>query len=187
MRTFIAVEPPDALRESIGELTDKLSRLGLKSFRWVKPLNVHLTLRFLGEIDPGRLIAVAEAVGRAAAEVEPFELSVAEVGYFGPPRQPRVVWLGLEVSEPLARLAARVELNLHASGFGQADKPFRAHLTLARAGRTPGAPPDWEAAAEISAGIRWPAWPVSDVQTIKSTLTPQGPVYDTLEVSKLGA
>ena len=69
MRTFIAVEPPDALRESIGELTDKLSRLGLKSFRWVKPLNVHLTLRFLGEIDSGRLTAVAEALGRAAAEV----------------------------------------------------------------------------------------------------------------------
>ncbi|MFH1071089.1 MAG: RNA 2',3'-cyclic phosphodiesterase [Candidatus Glassbacteria bacterium] len=186
MRTFIAVEPPEELREEIGALTDRLNALGLKSFRWVRPLNMHLTLRFLGEIDPGRRSEAEAAVGRAAAGVGPFELAVAEVGYFGPPRQPRVIWLGIEPAEPLIRLAAQVEENLQEAGFGRADKPFRAHLTLARAGRSAGAPPAG-GAVKAGAPASWPAWPVTEVHLIKSTLTPQGPIYEILKSCALGS
>ena len=176
MRTFIALELPGQLRTAIGELSGTL-RSELGEMKWVRPGNIHLTLRFLGEIDQPRLPDVSSAVAGAAAEVPPFELRVAEVGHFGSPRNPRVLWLGLEQEEHLSSLAAGIENRLEAAGFGRADKPFRAHLTLARAGKKPGPPPDWQRLASLTPDA-WPLWPIEEVCVIESTLTPRGPIYD---------
>lgn len=179
MRTFIAVEPPGSLREEIGRLTARHFESRLPGFRWVKPENIHLTLRFLGEIDPAGLDSLTQAVCSAAAKSTPFELTVDSLGFFGSNQKPRVVWLSLGVSPQLSALAAEVEGAVVKSGFGRADKPFRAHLTLARMKRPPASPPDWEGVRSILPSS-WPGWNVSHVEIIKSTLTPSGPVYQTL-------
>ena len=184
MRTFIALEPPGMLRLAVGELSAALEGR-LAGMKWVKPNLVHLTLRFLGEIEPGRIGAVSEAVAEAAGKVAPFELGVTRIGHFGPERRPRVLWLGLCASRELSALAQRLETCLDSAGFGRADRPFRAHLTLARAGRKPPGPaPDWDALAG-SAPPQWPRWSVNQVSVIKSTLTPSGPLYETLSISEL--
>ena len=106
MRTFIAVEPPDKLRKEIGHLSAALGEELLSGMRWVNPNNMHLTLRFLGEIDPGRLEELEKVVGKAAHAVPHFGLEVDLLGYFGPERSPRVIWLGLKECGDLGNLAA---------------------------------------------------------------------------------
>ena len=179
MRTFIAVEPPGSLREEIGRLTTRHFESRLPGFRWVKPENIHLTLRFLGEIDPARLESLAQAVSTAVAEFAPFNLTVESLGFFGSQKRPRVIWLGLSASQQLSALAREVESAVEEAGFGRADKPFKAHLTLARLKRPPASAPDWES---IRTGLpsSWPEWKVTRVEIIKSTLTPSGPIYETL-------
>ena len=179
MRTFIAVEPPDKLRKEIGQLSAALGEKLLRDVRWVNPENMHLTLRFLGEIDPGRLVELEKVVGKAAHAVPHFGLEVDTIGYFGPERSPRVIWLGLKECRDLGNLAAGVEKGLIFANFGRADKPFKAHLTLARLKEPLSRPPDWEKIrAELPSD--WPAWPVRELRIIESTLTPSGPEYKTL-------
>ncbi|MEA1996571.1 MAG: RNA 2',3'-cyclic phosphodiesterase [Gemmatimonadota bacterium] len=183
MRTFIAVELPEGLKDEISRLTGRLKE-HLPGVRWSRPSNIHLTLRFLGEIDPGRLDKLSRAVEQAVSPLEPFEVEVAGIGSFGGRSRPRVIWLGLESSEQLAALAEAVERAVFESGFGRADKPFKPHLTLARVRkslarvRKPLAgPPDWESIRE-TARSDWPVWRVDGVKIIKSILTPDGPVYE---------
>ena len=178
MRTFIAIRLPDQLRSEIGRFTEQL-REYFPGLRWVKPENMHLTLRFLGEIDPGVLAELEGAVAGAAELFEPFELEVNTVGHFGSQRRPRVLWLGLKESKELTSLAESVENALVERGFGRADKPFKAHLTLARMKKTSALAPDWKAVRE-NLPPTWPSWPVQEVEIIESTLTPRGPIYETL-------
>jgi RNA 2',3'-cyclic 3'-phosphodiesterase len=183
MRTFIALELPPELRSAVGELSAALQSR-LPEMKWVKPNLVHLTLRFLGEIEPVRIDSLNEVVAAAAGEFAPFELSVTEVGHFGPAHSPRVLWMGLAPNGNLSSLAAALEMSFESAGFGRADKPFRAHLTLARTGRKPGPPPDWEAVAR-DCSFQWPHWSVGRVCVIRSTLTPRGPIYKTLSTHEL--
>jgi 2'-5' RNA ligase len=178
MRTFIAVEPPDAVRKELGSLTGRL-RTHLPDVRWVNPWNIHLTLRFLGEIDHARIQALEAAVTQAASQLGPFELVVGSLGFFGDQASPRVIWLGLENPTQLVRLAEGVEKEVVEAGFGRTDKPFKPHLTLARVKKRLASSPNWE---RIRGELpeKWPAWPVEEVCIIKSTLTPGGPVYETL-------
>ncbi|HUU29395.1 MAG TPA: RNA 2',3'-cyclic phosphodiesterase [archaeon] len=178
MRTFIAVEPPDSVRDEIGRLTGRLKD-HLPGLRWSKPKNIHLTLRFLGEIDPALLETLKKGVEGAVSPLAPFSLTVEDIGFFGSRIWPRIVWLGLEGSDELAALAKAVENAAVETGFGKADKPFKAHLTLARIKDKLAHPPDWER-TRGTLPENWPAWPVDEVQIIKSTLTPSGPIYETL-------
>jgi RNA 2',3'-cyclic 3'-phosphodiesterase len=183
MRTFIAIGLPEEIGLEISRLTSKLAE-HFPGVRWSRPENIHLTLRFLGEIDENRLEDLKAAVERAAVSVAPLELTVAQVGCFGPQRSPRVIWLGLRESEPLGSLAAFLEKELVAAGFGVADKPFKAHLTLARIKNPLRRPPDWERIQGLGPET-WPAWEATEVLIIRSTLLPEGPVYETLAACAL--
>jgi RNA 2',3'-cyclic 3'-phosphodiesterase len=179
VRTFIAVEPPDVLRAAFGDFCNAISGY-FPGLRWINPKNIHLTLRFLGEIDPADLGTLKEAVEKSAAGTAPFELALSKAGFFGSKRNPRVIWLGLEEQPLLKNLARDLEDSLHQAGFGRADKPFRGHLTLARIKRPLREPPDWEA-INRQLPAAWPEWRVTRVQVIKSTLTPSGPIYEILK------
>ena len=183
MRTFIAIEPPDDLRTALGELCRSVAEY-FPGVRWAEPWNIHLTLRFLGEIDPADLDPLSTALEEAVAPTAPFELVPSKIGFFGSKLSPRVVWLGLEEQPQLKDLAGALENSLQQADFGRADKPFRGHLTLARIRRPLKRPPDWEIINQSLPEI-WPGWKVTEVHIIKSTLTPQGPVYKILRNCKL--
>ena len=184
MRTFIALEPSAELRTRLARLCRELQPL-FPGVRWSRMDNIHLTLRFLGEIDASDLEPLIQAVSDVAAKASRPALRAGRAGWFGSPREPRVVWLGLQDNKELEALAGAIETSLLAAGFGAADKPFKAHLTLARPKKALPRPVD-RAALERLTGEDWPLWEPRQVLIIKSTLLPEGPRYETLAALPIG-
>ena len=132
LRLFIACELPAEVQAALGRLQDDLRRAGAGRLRWVRPQGIHITLKFLGDVEEARVGELRAALSQA---IEPFELRLSasgELGGFGGARL-RVVWVGLAGDlEPLAELARRVEEALEPLGFARERRRFTAHLTLAR-------------------------------------------------------
>lgn len=132
-RLFVAVELPGQVRRALDELQHDLQRHGLSGLRWVRPEGIHLTLKFLGETSRERLDAIKGSLASSTVGVPPHELSLGELGTFGTPSAPRVLWLDLQGDlDILARLHSQVDAALASAGFPRESRPFAAHLTLAR-------------------------------------------------------
>lgn len=133
LRLFIAVELPESWSEALAATQAALRRRGLERLRWVRPEGIHLTLKFLGNVDERRVPELTEALTRAASGVSPFRLSLAGLGSFGPAARPRVVWVGVGGDLPaLTRLWDAVETDVGNLGFPRERQRFAPHLTLAR-------------------------------------------------------
>ena len=185
VRTFIAVETSDAIRQRTAELVGILKATAAK-VSWVQPHNMHLTLKFLDEVPLGSIPEVSAAVAQAAADVEPFELEIRGAGAFPGANRPRTLWLATgEGSEPLGELHAALESALKPLGFPKEHRRFAAHLTL---GRVRGPSPTL---GELSALLQQHAdftagqFPVDEVVVFSSELTPQGPIYAALSRAPL--
>lgn len=133
IRSFIAIELEEAARGAAAGVVDALRRQpDGDAVRWIRAESLHVTLRFLGNVEPEILPELAGAVAREACEVPAFELRLGPVHAFPSSRRPRVVALSLEPLEPLRELAAAVERGVVAAGLEPEARPFRAHLTLGR-------------------------------------------------------
>ncbi len=102
VRLFVAINPPEAVRERIGVGTAELRRLG--GVRWVDPGALHITLKFIGASDEGRANEVAASLRRVAAGHAPFDVGLSGVGAFPSLQRPRVVWVGVGPGPEIARL-----------------------------------------------------------------------------------
>jgi RNA 2',3'-cyclic 3'-phosphodiesterase len=190
LRTFIAIDLSPELRAGLGRLQDRLrGELGTRSVRWVQPLGIHLTLKFLGDTSPGQVDEVQRALARAATVVAPFTITAGGVGCFPNTRQPRVVWVGLEeLSGALPRLRNAVESEVAPLGFPTEKRAFQPHLTLGRVQRN-ASPADVRRAGQVIAATSTGPlgeMVVSEVSYIKSDLRPTGAVYTTLFEAALG-
>ncbi|MEK7348408.1 MAG: RNA 2',3'-cyclic phosphodiesterase [Candidatus Eisenbacteria bacterium] len=132
IRTFVAIPIPAAWEEYLAGVSRELAGL-VQGVSWVRPGNLHLTVRFLGDLGESGTARVGDAVARGA---DGFEAPLAELGRFGgfpTLDRPRVLWIGISRGEPeLLALGRRVNAAIDAAGFDRADKPFRPHLTLGR-------------------------------------------------------
>jgi RNA 2',3'-cyclic 3'-phosphodiesterase len=174
IRAFVAVAIPDQQRELVAGYLETCRAVS-PSFRWVAPESLHLTIRFLGGVDPGRLDALAAAL--RAVEVEPFQLGVGGVGTFGRGSAVRVVWLGLAAGGiDLGRLAAEVETRSASLGFEPEARPYNPHLTLARSRQRRG-----ERLGELPPPPAIPGWTVTNFRLYRSRLGPGGATYSVLE------
>jgi 2'-5' RNA ligase len=142
IRAFIAIELGAPARRAAGRLVGALrGRPGGDRVRWVREENLHVTLRFLGDVARAAIPALLREIARETAGMAPFAVRLGGVRLFPSPRRPRVVALEVLPPEPLAELAAAVERGVVAAGLAPEDRPFRSHLTLGRL--RPGAgPPD---------------------------------------------
>lgn len=132
-RAFISVELDAGLQRVVGDLQERMRNSGAR-LRWVKPHNVHFTLRFLGEIPAAQLARAVVAVRETARAASPFTVTIAGLGAFPNFDRPQVIWLGSsEGAEGLQRLAGDLEAALARQGFDPESRPFRPHLTLGRA------------------------------------------------------
>ena len=178
LRLFVACELPDDVRRALGGLQDDLRQLIPVRLRWVRPESVHVTLKFLGEVEETRVDAITSALATA---VEPFELRLrlAKLGGFGGARL-RVVWVGLDGDvAPLASLAGRVEGALTPLGFPPERRPFAAHLTLARV-PDQASPEERRELASLIERHRFeplPSMILTEVHLVRSVLRPGGSVY----------
>lgn len=151
---------------------------------WVGRDNFHLTLKFLGGVEPARLEAVVPALTRAAAGCPAFDLAVGGLGAFPSPTRPRVLWIGIdEGATESARLAARADDALAALGFERESRPFSPHVTLGRV-REPRRQPGL--AAALGGGIVG-RQRVERLSLMRSDLSPRGARYTELAAIPLTA
>jgi len=186
LRVFCAVELPDGLRARVAERAQRLrSEFPDARASWEKPEKMHVTLKFLGDVEHARVEALSSAAARSAARVEPFELTIEEPGTFPPHGQPRVLWLGIvDASGSLSLMHRSLETECAAVGFPREPRVFKPHLTLARV-RSP------QGARELAAAHReTPFEPqrfkVSELVVMRSELGPGGSRYTPLSRHRLG-
>jgi 2'-5' RNA ligase len=131
IRTFVAVGLPENNLKQIEEWIRRLRGLDIHA-RFPRIESIHLTLKFLGEIDEAKVTPISQALESAAEGIVEFDLSISGMGTFPSPKNPRVVWLGISESGILKKLQRSVDHHLAACGFTREKRPFRPHLTLAR-------------------------------------------------------
>ena len=154
--------------------------------RWAVTQELHLTVRFLGPTSPARVPDVAAAAHAAVVDLDPFEVRLRGAGAFPSPSRPRVVWLGIERGAPqLEALAGSLARELAARGWAPDDRPFRAHLTLARADGVPGAARAVDALAAAAANLD-AAWTADRLVVYRSELGHRPPRYTPLATARLG-
>lgn len=135
-RLFVAVPLAEPAREAVEAVVERIraTEPAGRGVRWVRLEGLHITLRFLGPTPEQRVDDVAAAVRRAAPSTVPFHVRLSGAGSFPPVGRPRTLWLDIdEGSEALAALAGRLDDALAGAGWERERRPFRAHLTLARA------------------------------------------------------
>ncbi len=165
MRLFTAIELPAEIRERLVRLA-----VGIPGARWVPEEQLHLTLRFIGEVDGAVGDDIAESL--AGVECEPFTVRLKGVGCFPPRRAPRVLWVGVAEPAPLARLKRRIDQVLSGVGIAPEGRKFAAHITLARVARSPlGRVTRF--LVEHNA-LALPPFPVTGFTLFSSLLTPKG-------------
>jgi RNA 2',3'-cyclic 3'-phosphodiesterase len=140
-RLFVATPLDEAARGAVVALVDEVrgiadgaAREPRSEVRWVRMDGLHLTLRFLGATDPARVPEVIAMLDDVASSGAPFRVTIAGAGAFPSAARPRTLWLGIGDGQlEMARIAGRFDEALTAAGWPHDDRPFRAHLTLARA------------------------------------------------------
>jgi 2'-5' RNA ligase len=187
-RLFVALEPPEATRPRLVAAQQALHQaLGAaaRQLRWAAPATLHLTLRFLGDVEPDRVPAVEAALEIAAAQGHPLALEIRGAGAFPEARHPRALFLDVGGDlGPLRQLVASLEAGLVEAGFAAEPRPFRPHLTVARARERRGAIGLETALA--AASVQSIAWPVGAVTLFESHLEAGGARHEAILVATLG-
>lgn len=135
MRLFVGVWLSEEIQDAVMNYIE-CSRKEILGWKWTTRQNLHFTVKFLGELPEGRLNELSAALKMTATQNPPFSLRLGKVGVFPKRGTPRIIWLGVERGEQeLIQLANLVESNCLERGFEKSDKPFQAHVTIARAKR----------------------------------------------------
>ena len=189
MRLFTALELPPDVKQHAAQVMARLKPADAP-IKWVRPEGMHLTLKFLGEVEPAALPACQQALERACAGLEPLELAARGCGAFPSPRQARVVWLGIggAVAE-LRALAEKVDMEYNGLGFAREKRAFSAHITLGRLRAGRGKPGPLAPLAQSLAGmadLKGPAFTARQVLLMESHLSPAGARYTPLHQIDLG-
>jgi 2'-5' RNA ligase len=180
LRSFIAIELPAEIQAAIASSTAGLQKALPKPLvRWVASKNLHLTLKFLGDVSPTNLERLAEALKVESVRQEKFSLSVGGLGAFPTPRRPRVIWIGLEAPAMLTAVQRAVESVSSRMGYPTEERPFSPHLTIGRVGQDVSAADLKRVCAAIEGATVGPLGTVSvdAIHIFKSDLQPGGSVY----------
>ncbi len=133
MRAFIAAELPASLQDNIGKATAGLRKtLGLELVHWVPPSNVHLTLKFLGDVPPSNLGMIEEMLTAEAAKIQAFDVCIDDSGTYPSTRRPQVLWVGLNAPRTLGLLQNALERGAAQLGYTKEERKFSPHLTIGR-------------------------------------------------------
>jgi 2'-5' RNA ligase len=181
LRLFFAIELDPRVRQAAAETSRALrAGAGGEAVRWVREETLHVTLRFLGDVDSGRVGSLADCVRAQTAALRPFQLELGGVRAFPSRRRPQAVVLDVGPPEPLVELAEAVERGVVAAGFEPKSRVFRAHLTLGRLrGRSFPA-----VTGGVTAGGE--SCSVDEAVLFKSDLNQFGALYTPIERAPLG-
>jgi 2'-5' RNA ligase len=185
IRTFIAVEIAPAVREAAAELVGELRASGA-DVKWVDPANMHLTVKFLGDVDSRHVHEVCRAVEKTVAGLPRFELELRGAGAFPNARRPRTVWLGAgQGGQEVGILAEALEEAMERLGFRREARRFHPHLTLGRVRRGRAGLDELARLLAEYADFEVGRTTVTEVVTFSSELGRSGPTYEALGRARL--
>lgn len=177
MRLFVALEIPTKTRENLASLMASLRAIAREA-RWVRPDNLHVTLKFLGEVAEDTLEAVETALGRIRSD-QAVTLEFRGLGFFPNEKKPRVFWAGIEASSNLKTLAGDIEGAVEKCGIARDKREFSPHLTLARLERP--LPEAFRKAIAENAQRDFGSLRTGEFRLVQSKLKPSGAEYTTLK------
>jgi len=180
IRTFIAIEIPEEIRNKIGELQNNLKGIGGR-ISWTKPGNIHLTLKFLGDTDEEIVDEIATELHHAVKDMAKFKVTIKGTGTFPNFKHPRVIWVsGESEGDQLQKLAAQIEQCMEKFGFKKENRRFSAHLTLGRVKDARGIQPVMNKLIKYES-FNAGSFIVKEFFLIKSELHPAGAIYTSLK------
>jgi 2'-5' RNA ligase len=178
MRLFVALEIPSTVRDNLAELLKSLRAISPQT-RWVRLENLHVTLKFIGEVPETRLATIRSALAQARSD-QPVRLDFRGLGFFPNEKHPRVFWVGIEASPNLKTLAASIEEATKTFGIPREQRPFSPHLTLARF-EPPRLPQQLRAEIQENGGRDFGSLQTNQFHLMESKLKPSGAEYTTVE------
>ncbi len=186
MRTFIAIELPQEIKDFLSHLQQELKSCGA-DVKWVQPENIHLTLKFLGDVGDEELNKIIEIIEEVAKEKSKFQIRVSSLGAFPKIDSPRVIWIGVDEGDKETKeIAELLEEKIAKLGIPKEDRPFSSHITI---GRTKSNLNLHKLAQELKnkseLGGGKIGFEAVKITLFKSTLTPKGPVYEALKETTL--
>jgi RNA 2',3'-cyclic 3'-phosphodiesterase len=182
VRLFVALEIPAAVRDNLAaqikELRDLSVQVADKRTRWVRPENLHVTLKFIGEVSPAKLEGIRGTLSTIRSN-EPVDLNFRGLGFFPNENHARVLWAGVNASANLPALAGDIDGALETQGITRERRAFTAHLTLARI-EPPGLHEKLRATIQKSGEREFGSFQTREFHLIESKLKPSGAEYTTL-------
>ncbi|MFQ6030372.1 MAG: RNA 2',3'-cyclic phosphodiesterase [Dehalococcoidia bacterium] len=183
LRVFIALDLPEAAKEALARTIDQLQKCIAGGVRWVDPGGIHLTLKFLGNIDASLENPLFDAMARAAEGFPSFGIYLEGLGAFPNQRQPRVLWAGAAGDlEMLSQLQGRVEHEISPLGFPREQRGFNPHLTLGRVRDRVSAPQRRQIGDVFARESLAPSdpWVAKELHLIRTNFRPQGNFYTSM-------
>ena len=183
IRTFIAIELNSAIKDELAQLQENLKD-SAADVKWVKPQNIHLTLKFLGYVEEEKIHKISSLLDYIASSYNSLEFSLFKVGCFPKIEYPKVVWVGIDKGcAVIEEIAKKLEEELQSLGFAKEKRSFSAHLTLGRvrSGKNRNTLVEKIKALEFNSSAQSL---LHELVLFKSSLTPQGSIYTKLHTSK---
>ncbi len=189
IRAFIALDLPARSRDLIQQQTAFLrNQLGNELIRWVPAENIHLTIKFLGEISNAHLTFLKQMITQTAESCAPFDVQIGGLGCYPNPRAPRVIWIGLHAPQALSSLQKNIEAGAVRLGYEAENRAFSPHLTIGRLRQNaPSAElPKIRSALNAAQLGKMDVVRMDAIHLFKSELTPNGSIYTKLFSASFG-
>lgn len=184
IRCFIAVDIEDELKKQLEKVQEKIMVCGA-DIKYVERENIHLTLKFLGEVEERRIEPIKRALLEVADKYTPFEIELGGIGVFPSPSYLRVIWVGItRGQDKLGEIHTKIEENLYQLGFKRENRGFSCHITVGRV-RSPRNKGKLVEVLSRLRDIQIGTQTVDSIELKQSQLSPKGPIYTTLKSVKL--
>lgn len=186
IRCFIAIEIPDAIQTLLISAQEELNR-SVRGASWVKRGNIHLTLKFLGDVAPNQISTIKDSIEQVANARSPFSLEIGGIGTFPNLTRPRIIWAGVKTGvDEVISISNEIDAGLSQHGYEREEKPFRPHLTLARLKRRINLKPFVDVFHQYDT-INGATLIVNQIQVVESQLRQSGAVYTPLETCRFNS
>lgn len=182
IRAFVAIELPPEIQAKLSTLIEDMQKRAGRAVRWVTPRNIHLTLKFLGNVSPANLSTLTNVIVQESQRYKAFDLSVGGLGAFPNKLRPRIIWVAVEAPEVLNELQRGIDRETNRLGYPGEERAFSPHLTLGRVSQHAG-PPEVRQVAEVLTGMSvgdMGRVQVKSIRLFRSDLQPGGANYTPL-------
>ncbi|UCH96742.1 MAG: RNA 2',3'-cyclic phosphodiesterase [Candidatus Aminicenantes bacterium] len=184
MRVFIGIKLDERVHDEIEKFLKSFKKIS-SPVRWVKPENVHITLKFIGEVSEEKYSHIERRLSEAEFSTGPFDLRLAGCGKFGRGNTLNIFWIGIVPSDPLTQIFKKIETTLAKAGIEKEKRQFKPHITVGRNKKNFNFKSFFQLIEENSDRLI-SEFTVSHFQVFKSQLRPEGPIYTVLKEISLG-